>query len=105
MGRSEIEAEIRGLKQLLAQSDYKALKHADGAITDEEYSPVRESRESWRAEINRLEEDLESLPVEAPDFVAGTDGEPEQEEEEDSPDLAENENGSAIDENHNQEED
>ena len=33
--REEMEAEIRGLQQLLAATDYKALKHADGALTDE----------------------------------------------------------------------
>ena len=32
--REEMEAEIRGLQQLLAATDYKALKHADGALTD-----------------------------------------------------------------------
>ena len=33
--REEMEAEIRGLQQLLAATDYKALKHADGALTDD----------------------------------------------------------------------
>lgn len=41
--REEMEAEIRGLQQLLAATDYKALKHADGALTDEEYEPTRAS--------------------------------------------------------------
>ena len=36
--REEMEAEIRGLQQLLAATDYKALKHADGALTDEAVS-------------------------------------------------------------------
>lgn len=34
---SALESEIRGLKQLLSNTDYKALKHADGALTNEEY--------------------------------------------------------------------
>ncbi|MFR2694334.1 MAG: hypothetical protein ACLTBV_30810 [Enterocloster bolteae] len=42
--REEMEAEIRGLQQLLAATDYKALKHADGALTDEEYEPTRAKR-------------------------------------------------------------
>ena len=31
----EIQSEIAGLKQILAATDYKALKHADGALSDE----------------------------------------------------------------------
>mgnify|MGYP001083539025 CR=1 FL=1 len=42
--REEMEAEIRGLQQLLAATDYKALKHADGALTDEESEPTRARR-------------------------------------------------------------
>ena len=33
----EIRNKIVEFKTLLSQSDYKALKHADGALTDEEY--------------------------------------------------------------------
>ena len=46
--REEMEAEIRGLQQLLAATDYKALKHADGALTDEEYEPTRAKRADQR---------------------------------------------------------
>ena len=55
----EIITEINSYKQLLTQTDYKALKHADGAITDEEYATTRELRASYRAAINELEEQLE----------------------------------------------
>ncbi|WP_455618818.1 hypothetical protein [Eisenbergiella sp.] len=47
---------IIGLKQKLSESDYKALKFADGALTEEEYAPVRAERQKWRAEINEIEE-------------------------------------------------
>ena len=50
--REEMEAEIRGLQQLLAATDYKALKHADGALTDEEYEPTRAQRAEYRKQIN-----------------------------------------------------
>lgn len=46
---------IAALKQLLSDTDYKALKFADGALTEAEYAPVRESRKLWRAEINEIE--------------------------------------------------
>ncbi|MDO4332527.1 MAG: hypothetical protein Q4C58_07535 [Eubacteriales bacterium] len=49
-------ARIRKLKNLLNESDYKALKFSDGALTEEEYAPVREQRRAWRAEINEIEE-------------------------------------------------
>lgn len=54
----QIEAEITALKNLLAQTDYKALKHADGALSDEEYAPTEKARQGYRAKINELEEQL-----------------------------------------------
>lgn len=51
----QIQSEIAGYRQLLLQSDYKALKHADGALTDEEYEPVRAERQELRDKINALE--------------------------------------------------
>lgn len=61
---AEIQSEINGLKQLLAATDYKALKHADGVISDEEYEPVRMERQKLRDEINRMEQKLEELKTE-----------------------------------------
>lgn len=60
----EIQSEINGLKQLLAATDYKALKHADGAMSDEEYEPVRMERQKLRDEINRKEQELEEMQTE-----------------------------------------
>nr|DAM24954.1 MAG TPA: hypothetical protein [Caudoviricetes sp.] len=60
--REAIEAEINGYKQLLEQSDYKALKHADGVMTDEEWEPVKAQREELRAKINACEAELETAP-------------------------------------------
>lgn len=48
-------AEIRALQNLLEQTDYKALKHADGALSDEEYAETKALRAQWRAKINELE--------------------------------------------------
>lgn len=53
-----IEAEINGYKILLEQTDYKALKHADGVMPDEEWEPVKEQREKLRAKINACEAEL-----------------------------------------------
>lgn len=46
---------IAELKKLLADSDYKAIKYAEGEILEEEYLPIKEQRRAWRAEINELE--------------------------------------------------
>ena len=56
--KTNIESEIAGLKQLLTNSDYKALKHADGALTDEEYEKIRQERQKLRDKINVLEQEL-----------------------------------------------
>lgn len=59
--REQIESEIRGLQQLLASTDYKALKHADGVLTDEEYEETRQLRIDYRKQINDLEAELAEL--------------------------------------------
>lgn len=49
------EDKIAELKSLLAETDYKAIKYAEGWLTDEEYEPIKQQRQEWREEINRLE--------------------------------------------------
>lgn len=56
--REVIESEINGYKILLEQTDYKALKHADGVMPDEEWEPVKAQREELRAKINACESEL-----------------------------------------------
>ena len=57
----DVQGEINSFKQLLTQSDYKALKHADGVISDEEYAEALAEREGFRARINELEAELAAL--------------------------------------------
>ena len=54
----EIQSEIAGLKQILAATDYKALKHADGALSDEDYAETKVQRQELRDKINELEAEL-----------------------------------------------
>lgn len=49
------ELRIKELKDLLAQSDYKAIKYAEGILTEAEYAPTKALRQAYRAEINTLE--------------------------------------------------
>lgn len=52
---NRILARIEELKQLLADSDYKAIKHSEGLISDEDYEPIKLQRQAWRDEINSYE--------------------------------------------------
>lgn len=49
---------IAELKALLANSDYQAIKYAEGEMSASEYAPMKANRQAWRAEINELEKSL-----------------------------------------------
>ena len=55
------QARISRLKVMLADTDYVAIKHSEGWITEEEYAPIKAQRQAWRDEINQLEEELSSM--------------------------------------------
>jgi len=57
----EINERIAELKQLLAQTDYRAIKYAEGLYTQEEYAQYKFIRQGYRDEINTLEEELKEL--------------------------------------------
>lgn len=57
----QINGEIIALKQLLTNSDYKAIKHSEGLISEIEYAEVKTYRENLRTQINQLEEELAAL--------------------------------------------
>ena len=50
------EREIAELKAKLRDTDYQAIKYAEGMYTLTEYAPIREQRQAWRDRINHLEE-------------------------------------------------
>ena len=53
--RDNILAQIETLKKNLINSDYKAIKYAEGQISEEDYQPIKQQRQNWRNEINNLE--------------------------------------------------
>lgn len=53
--RGEYIEEIRTLKRSLAETDYKAIKYAEGVMTDEDYQATGIQRQAWRRRINELE--------------------------------------------------
>lgn len=56
----ETESRIAYLKSELADTDYLCLKFTDGALSEEEYAPIRQQRAEYRAEINKLQESSEN---------------------------------------------
>ena len=56
----EMRGEINACKILLRDTDYQSIKHADGAISDEDYEEMRSKRQAWRNRINELEETISS---------------------------------------------
>lgn len=46
---------IRELKQKLFDTDYIALKYAEGVLSEENYASMKSQRQAWRYEINELE--------------------------------------------------
>jgi hypothetical protein len=53
--KDQYRLEITQLKKQLSDTDYKAIKYAEGQISEEEYASVRELRQSYRDRINYLE--------------------------------------------------
>ena len=59
--KDEIRWQIINLKKQLSDTDYKAIKYAEGILSEEEYAEDKAKRAGWRAEINRLEARLAAL--------------------------------------------
>ena len=57
----EKSEQIMQLRGHLHNTDYKAIKYAEGELTEEEYAPIREQRKAWRNEINALRAEIAEL--------------------------------------------
>ena len=53
-----IQAEITQLKENLSDTDYAAIKIAEGVAADDDYADVLVQRQAWRDRINALEKEL-----------------------------------------------
>ena len=51
----DYRSKIEELKTELCETDYKCLKFADGALSEDEYAPVRERRKLLRDKINAMQ--------------------------------------------------
>ena len=59
----EIQYKINEIKAKLSQTDYQAIKYAEGFISEADYAQIKAQRQAWRDEINELEAELESKEV------------------------------------------
>ena len=51
----QYQSEIISLKKYLSETDYKAIKYAEGEITESDYQEVKSQRHDARVRINELE--------------------------------------------------
>lgn len=58
---ANLNQQINELKQQLAETDYQAIKYAEGELSAEEYAPMKSQRAGWRVEINQLQQQLEEI--------------------------------------------
>ena len=49
---------IEQCKAQLSATDYQAIKHSEGLISEEDYAPIKAQRQALRDRINALEERL-----------------------------------------------
>ena len=61
----EKSEQILQLRGMLHNTDFKAIKYAEGELTEEEYAPIKEDRRSWRAQINALEKEIAGIKASA----------------------------------------
>lgn len=59
--RKSIRKQINVLKAQLKASDYKAIKFAEGLISEADYASIKAERQAARDQINLLEAQLENL--------------------------------------------
>ena len=57
----QYQSEILELKKYLSDTDYKAIKFAEGEITESDYQEVKAQRHDARVRINELESMIEQL--------------------------------------------
>ena len=56
--KRQIKSQIARLKYELHKTDYLALKHSEGWISEEDYAETKAHRQSLRDQINELEAQL-----------------------------------------------
>lgn len=60
MNVRNIRRRVIELKRNLTNTDYQAIKYAEGLLTEEQYAPIKAQRQAWRDEINQLENETQN---------------------------------------------
>lgn len=71
--KEQAESEMRACKIHMSNLDYKRDKWVDGAMTDEEYEPIRQKFAELRQKYNEMEELAATLPSEQETAAESTD--------------------------------
>ena len=79
MNWQELNLEISNLKNQLKASDYKAIKHSEGLISDDDYLTTKAERQAIRNRINDLQAQLPEAKAEYDRMIAERDAESEAE--------------------------
>ena len=56
--KAQIGQEIVDALTQLSATDYQAIKHSEGLISEEDYAPIKAQRQALRDRINALEDRL-----------------------------------------------
>ena len=56
--KAQIGQEIVDVLAQLSATDYQAIKHSEGLISEEDYAPIKAQRQALRDRINALEDRL-----------------------------------------------
>jgi hypothetical protein len=59
------QQKINELKRKLRDTDYTAIKYAEGLISEEDYAPIKVERESYRVQIRECEAKIAELKANA----------------------------------------
>lgn len=59
--QQKYERQLNEYKQLLSDTDYEAIKYAEGYFTEEEYAKTKQLRESYREKVREAEDYLKNI--------------------------------------------
>ena len=59
--QKEYQKQVEQLKQRLTDTDFQAIKYAEGLYTEDEYAIIRNQRQEWRDLINDLNKKIRAL--------------------------------------------
>lgn len=59
--KQELKKKLEEVLNKLRDSDYQAIKYAEGWFSEEEYAPIKELRESYRVQVREYQKRIEEI--------------------------------------------